>query len=104
VFGYRNKMEYSFALFGATRGPVLDSIAPGLDEVLGLERCHIHDRSRQCDRNTILGVGTGERLERTTKATAKGICAIWSFARAATRNRRLVQLVTNDGSGRTASG
>ena len=88
VFGYRNKLEYSFTR--TPSGPALGFHRAGRwDEVLEIEQVLAHDRPRQRDpqRRARVGARGAARGLRPGRRT-RGTCAISSSARAATPGRR----------------
>ena len=73
VFGYRNKMEYSFAP-GPDGGPTLGLHRAGRwDEVLEIERCWLTTDLGNAIRNAIRDWAREERLEAYDQATAQGL-------------------------------
>ena len=103
MFGYRNKMEYSFA--PGEDGPVLGLHRAGRwDEVLGMERCWLTTDLGNAIRNTIQDWAREERLEAYDQASARDICAISSSARGGTPARRSSNSSPTSVSGSSASG
>ena len=104
VFGYRNKMEYSFA--PGTDGPELGLHRAGRwDEVLGIERCwlttDLGNRDPQHDaRLGARGAAAGLRPGQRRRATS----GISSSARAGTPARRSSSSSRTSASASTASG
>jgi 23S rRNA (uracil1939-C5)-methyltransferase len=95
VFGYRNKMEYSFA--PGDDGPVLGLHRAGRwDEVLGLERCHLTTDLGNAIRNTIQDWAREERLDAYDQATAKGYLRHLVVREGRNTGQALVQLVTHE--------
>jgi 23S rRNA (uracil1939-C5)-methyltransferase len=95
-FGYRNKMEYSFA-------PGPDGLALGLhragrwDEVLDLERCHLTTDTGNLIRNTVREWALEERLEPYDAASGKGYLRQLVVREGRNTGQLLVQLVTAPG-------
>jgi 23S rRNA (uracil1939-C5)-methyltransferase len=95
VFGYRNKMEYSFA--PGDDGPVLGLHRAGRwDEVLGLERCHLTTELGNAIRNTIQEWAREERLEAYDQAKVKGYLRHLVVREGRNTGQALVQLVTHE--------
>jgi 23S rRNA (uracil1939-C5)-methyltransferase len=95
VFGYRNKMEYSFA--PGEDGPVLGLHRAGRwDEVLGLERCWLTTDLGNAIRNTMQAWAREERLEAYDQATAKGYLRHLVVREGRNTGQALIQLVTHE--------
>jgi 23S rRNA (uracil1939-C5)-methyltransferase len=95
VFGYRNKMEYSFA--PGEDGPVLGLHRAGRwDEVLGLEHCWLTTDLGNAIRNAMQAWGREERLEAYDQATAKGYLRHLVVREGQNTGQALVQLVTHE--------
>ena len=94
-FGYRNKMEYSFA-------PGDDGAELGLhragrwDEVLGIERCHLTTGLGNAIRNTIREWAREERLPAYDQASGKGYLRHLVVREGRNSGQALVQLVTHE--------
>ena len=96
IFGYRNKMEYSFTQTEA--GPALGLHRAGRwDEVLPLERCHLVSDLGNAVRNTLGEWAREERLPAYDQATAEGYLRHVVVREGRNTGQVLVQLVTSDG-------
>ena len=96
IFGYRNKMEYSFTPTEA--GPALGLHRAGRwDEVLPLERCHLVSDLGNAVRNTLGEWAREERLPAYDQATAEGYLRHVVVREGRNTGQVLVQLVTSDG-------
>ncbi len=95
VFGYRNKMEYSFA--PGDDGPEIGLHRAGRwDEVLDIERCHLTTDLGNAIRNTIRDWAREERLPAYDQATAKGYLRHLVVREGRNTGQALVQLVTHE--------
>jgi 23S rRNA (uracil1939-C5)-methyltransferase len=96
VFGYRNKMEYSFA-------PGPDGTELGLhcagrwDEVLGIDKCWLTTDAGNAIRNTVRGWADEERLEAYDQAEGTGYLRHLVVREGLNTGQALVQLVTHKG-------
>jgi 23S rRNA (uracil1939-C5)-methyltransferase len=94
-FGYRNKMEYSFA--PGPDGPVLGLHRAGRwDEVLGIERCHLSTDLGNRIRNTVADWAREERLPAYDQSTAEGYLRHLVVREGRNTGQVLVQLVTHE--------
>jgi 23S rRNA (uracil1939-C5)-methyltransferase len=95
VFGYRNKMEYSFA--PGPDGPTLGLHRAGRwDEVLELERCWLTTELGNALRNTVAAWAREERLEAYDQATGAGYVRHLVVREGLNTDQALVQLVTHE--------
>ncbi len=95
VFGYRNKMEYSFA--PGPDGPELGLHRAGRwDEVLELERCWLATEVGNALRNAVGAWAREERLEAYDQATGSGYLRHLVVREGLTTGQALVQLVTHE--------
>jgi 23S rRNA (uracil1939-C5)-methyltransferase len=96
IFGYRNKMEYSFA-------PGPDGAELGLhragrwDEVLGIDTCWLTTDVGNAIRNTVRGWANEERLEAYDQAEGTGYLRHLVVREGLETGQALVQLVTHKG-------
>jgi 23S rRNA (uracil1939-C5)-methyltransferase len=96
LFGYRNKMEYSFT--AAPGGPTLGLHRAGRwDEVLELETCHLTSELGNRIRNTIRDWAREERLEPYDTRAGKGYLRHLVVREGRQTGQALVQLVTSPG-------
>ncbi len=96
LFGYRNKMEYSFAP-GPDGGPMLGLHRAGRwDEVLGIDDCHLTTELGNRIRNTISEWAREERLPAYDQATPKGYLRHLIVREGRNTGQALVQLVTHE--------
>jgi 23S rRNA (uracil1939-C5)-methyltransferase len=94
-FGYRNKMEYSFA--PGPDGPELGLHRAGRwDEVLGIETCWLTTELGNAIRNTIRDWAREERLEAFDQAEATGYLRHLVVREGRNTGQALVQLVTHE--------
>ena len=95
VFGYRNKMEYSFA--PGPDGPELGLHRAGhWDEVLGIERCLLTTGLGNEIRNAMRDWAREERLEAYDQAEGKGYLRHLIVREGLHTGQALVQLVTHE--------
>jgi 23S rRNA (uracil1939-C5)-methyltransferase len=95
VFGYRNKMEYSFA--PGPDGPTLGLHRAGRwDEVLELERCWLTTELGNALRNAVGDWAREERLEAYDQATGAGYVRHLVVREGLNTGQALVQLVTHE--------
>ncbi len=95
IFGYRNKMEYSFA--PSPDGPVLGLHRAGRwDQVLELDTCHLTTDLGNRIRNTMRDWAREERLEAYDQAEAKGYLRHLVVREGRNTGQALVQLVTHE--------
>jgi 23S rRNA (uracil1939-C5)-methyltransferase len=95
TFGYRNKMEYSFA--SSDEGPVLGLHRAGRwDEVLGLERCLITTDLGDAIRNAVQAWAREERLDAYDQASAEGYLRHLVVREGRNTGQALVALVTHE--------
>jgi 23S rRNA (uracil1939-C5)-methyltransferase len=94
AFGYRNKMEYSFA--PGPDGPVLGLHRAGRwDEVLDVERCWLTTDLGNAIRNTMRDWAREERLEAYDQSAGEGYLRHLVVREGRNTGQVLVQLVTN---------
>lgn len=94
-FGYRNKMEYSFA--PGPDGPVLGLHRAGRwDEVLGLDKCYLTTDIGNAIRKTILDWAIEERLAPYDQAAGTGYLRHLVVREGRNTGQVLVQLVTHE--------
>jgi 23S rRNA (uracil1939-C5)-methyltransferase len=94
AFGYRNKMEYSFA--PGPDGPVLGLHRAGRwDEVLDVERCWLTTDLGNAIRNTMRDWAREERLDAYDQAAGEGYLRHLVVREGRNTGQALVQLVTN---------
>ncbi len=103
LFGYRNKMEYSFA--PGPDGPLLGLHRAGRwDEVLGIERCYLTTDLGNAHPQHPRRLGArGASARPTTRRAARATSATSSSVRGATPARRSSSSSRASGSGSTAS-
>jgi 23S rRNA (uracil1939-C5)-methyltransferase len=95
-FGYRNKMEYSFA--PGADGPILGLHRAGRwDEVLELERCHLTSELGNALRNAIGGWAREERLDAYDSGSDSGYLRHLLVREGRNTGQALVQLITSPG-------
>ena len=95
AFGYRNKMEYSFA--PGSDGPTLGLHRAGRwDEVIEIERCHLTTDLGNAIRNTIRDWAREERLPAYDQASGKGYLRHLVVREGRNTGQALVQLVTHE--------
>jgi 23S rRNA (uracil1939-C5)-methyltransferase len=95
LFGYRNKMEYSFT--PGPDGPELGLHRAGRwDEVLGIERCWLTTDLGNRIRNTMRDWGREERLPAYDQAKAEGYLRHLIIREGRNTGQTLVQLVTHE--------
>src|SRR5947199_5352360 len=95
-FGYRNKMEYSFA--GTAETPVLGLHRAGRwDEVLQLERCWLTSDVGNAIRHRICEWAIEEKLEPYSQETQEGYLRHVVVREGRNTGQALVQLVTSRG-------
>jgi 23S rRNA (uracil1939-C5)-methyltransferase len=95
AFGYRNKMEYSFA--PGPDGPELGLHRAGRwDEVLGIERCWLTTDLGNAIRNAIRQWAREERLEAFDQAAGTGYLRHLVVREGRNTGQALVQLVTHE--------
>ena len=95
LFGYRNKMEYSFT--PGSDGPELGLHRAGRwDEVLGIERCWLTTDLGNRIRNTMRGWAREERLPAYDQAKAEGYLRHLIIREGRNTGQALVQLVTHE--------
>jgi 23S rRNA (uracil1939-C5)-methyltransferase len=95
-FGYRNKMEYSFA--AGADGPVVGLHRAGRwDEVLALERCYLTTDLGNAIRNAIAAWAREERLEAYDPDSGAGYLRHLVVREGRNTGQALVQLVTSPG-------
>jgi 23S rRNA (uracil1939-C5)-methyltransferase len=95
LFGYRNKMEYSFA--PGPDGPVLGLHRAGRwDEVLAIAECHLTTPLGNEIRNTITAWAREERLPAYDQGTAEGYLRHLVIREGRSTGQALVQLVTHE--------
>jgi 23S rRNA (uracil1939-C5)-methyltransferase len=95
VFGYRNKMEYSFT--ATPDGPTLGLHRAGRwDEVLEIERCWLTTDLGNRIRNAMRDWAREERLDAYEQATAKGYLRHLVVREGRNTGQALVQLVTHE--------
>jgi 23S rRNA (uracil1939-C5)-methyltransferase len=96
VFGYRNKMEYSFA--PGPDGPELGLHRAGRwDEVLGIETCWLTTHVGNAIRNAVREWAIEERLEAYDQAEGSGYLRHLVVREGLNTGQALVQLVTHKG-------
>ena len=97
LFGYRNKMEYSFAP-GPDGGPPILGLhrAGRWDEVLGIDECHLTTELGNRIRNTISEWAHEERLPAYDQASHKGYLRHLIIREGRNTGQALVQLVTHE--------
>jgi 23S rRNA (uracil1939-C5)-methyltransferase len=94
LFGYRNKMEYSFA--SSDEGPVLGLHRAGRwDDVLGLERCWLTTALGNGIRNAMQDWAREEHLQAYSQASAEGYLRHLVVREGRNTGQALVQLVTH---------
>ncbi len=97
LFGYRNKMEYSFAPGPGRRAPILGLHRAGRwDEVLGIDECHLTTELGNRIRNTIREWAHEERLPAYDQASHKGYLRHLIIREGRNTGQALVQLVTHE--------
>jgi 23S rRNA (uracil1939-C5)-methyltransferase len=95
LFGYRNKMEYSFA--PGPDGPLLGLHRAGRwDEVLGIERCYLTTDLGNGIRNTLAAWAHEERLPAYDQASGEGYLRNVVVREGRNSRQALVQLVTSE--------
>ena len=95
VFGYRNKMEYSFT--PAPGGPTLGLHRAGRwDEVLEIERCWLTTDLGNLIRNAIRDWAREEHLDAYQQSTEKGYLRHLVIREGRNTGQALVQLVTHE--------
>ena len=95
LFGYRNKMEYSFA--PGADGPLLGLHRAGRwDEVLGIERCYLTTELGNGIRNTLAAWAHEERLPAYDQASGEGYLRNVVVREGRNTGQALVQLVTSE--------
>jgi 23S rRNA (uracil1939-C5)-methyltransferase len=95
LFGYRNKMEYSFA--PGPDGPLLGLHRAGRwDEVLGIERCYLTTELGNGIRNTLAAWAHEERLPAYDQASGEGYLRNVVVREGRNSGQALVQLVTSE--------
>jgi 23S rRNA (uracil1939-C5)-methyltransferase len=95
LFGYRNKMEYSFT--PGPDGPELGLHRAGRwDEVLGIERCWLTTDLGNRIRNTMRDWAREERLPAYDQAKAEGYLRHLIIREGRNTGQTLVQLVTHE--------
>jgi 23S rRNA (uracil1939-C5)-methyltransferase len=95
IFGYRNKMEYSFA--PGPDGPELGLHRAGRwDEVLGIEQCWLTTDLGNAIRNTMRDWAREERLPAYDQAEGKGYLRHLIVREGINTGEALVQLVTHE--------
>ena len=95
LFGYRNKMEYSFA--PGPDGPLLGLHRAGRwDEVLGIERCYLTTDLGNGIRNTLAAWAHEERLAAYDQASGEGYLRNVVVREGRNSGQALVQLVTSE--------
>jgi 23S rRNA (uracil1939-C5)-methyltransferase len=96
LFGYRNKMEYSFAP-GPDGAPLLGLHRAGRwDEVLGIDKCHLTTDTGNRIRNTIADWAREEKLPAYDQSTAEGYLRHLIVREGRNTGQTLVQLVTHE--------
>jgi 23S rRNA (uracil1939-C5)-methyltransferase len=96
VFGYRNKMEYSFATIDGQ--PTLGLHRAGRwDEVLQIDRCHLTSDVGNAIRNRMREWAREERLQAYDQATQEGYLRHLVVREGRNTGQALVQLVTARG-------
>jgi 23S rRNA (uracil1939-C5)-methyltransferase len=95
LFGYRNKMEYSFA--PSPDGPELGLHRAGRwDEVLGIDRCWLTTELGNRIRNTMRDWAREERLPAYDQAAGEGYLRHLIVREGRNTGQALVQLVTHE--------
>jgi 23S rRNA (uracil1939-C5)-methyltransferase len=95
-FGYRNKMEYSFAELG--EGPVLGLHKAGRwDEVLDIQKCWLTTDLGNAIRNRLAAWGREEKLAAYDQGTQEGYLRHLVVREGRNTGQALVQLVTARG-------
>jgi 23S rRNA (uracil1939-C5)-methyltransferase len=97
LFGYRNKMEYSFAP-GSDGGPAVLGLhrAGRWDEVLGIDECHLTTEVGNRIRNTITAWAHEERLPAYDQSAHEGYLRHLIIREGRNTGQALVQLVTHE--------